>query len=616
MRPTLFLLALLGACGPKPAPAPVEPAPAPQTHAEPARTEDGLHADAVLGVSDPGLRVLLSEHWDATMEHSPTWATRLGDHRFDDRLWDSSPEADAAWTARVDGWIGRARALDATAMSAADQLTLRLFLWELEDGRARDVCRFSDWSVLPRSSALVSVNELPEDLVVQTPEDAANLLARYRAASGLIDQEGANLRRGLADGLVANAHSVGLVIEQLDQQLGTEDAEWPLLEPLTVDRPDWDPGFAAGWQTDLRAVVADEIRPALVRYRDLLRDEVLPEARPADATGLSALPLEGCYPALVESFTTLQTDPDTVHQRGLDALEGIHAEFRALGTELWQTDDLTAIFERLRTDEALFFETEEQVQAKAEQALAKATDAMPQAFGRLPEAACVVEPIPAYQAPYTTIAYYQQPTPGERPGTYFVNTYAPRTRPRHEAEVLAFHEAIPGHHLQIAISQELPDVPAFRRHMGFTAFVEGWALYTERLSDELGLYSGDLDRMGMLSFDAWRATRLVVDTGIHHKGWSREQAVAFFLENTPLAPNNIDNEVDRYITWPGQALAYKTGQLEIKALRTEAEAALGDDFDLSAFHDVVLGAGAVPLPVLRERVGAWTEQARTTPSGP
>jgi uncharacterized protein (DUF885 family) len=268
------------------------------------------------------------------------------------------------------------------------------------------------------------------------------------------------------------------------------------------------------------------------------------------------------------------------------------------------------IFERLRTDDALFFDSAEEVESKARSALAAAQTAMPDFFGRLPVAECVVEPIPDYEAPYTTVAYYRSATPGERPGTYFINIYAPETRPRHEAEVLAFHESIPGHHLQIAIAQELSEVPAFRRHGGFTAYVEGWALYTERLADEMGLYTGDVDRLGMLSFDAWRAARLVVDTGVHHKGWSREQAVAFLVENTPLATNNIDNEVDRYITWPGQALAYKTGQIEILRMRRQAEEALGSDFDIKAFHDVVLGAGAVPLPVLDARVAAWVEGQR------
>ncbi|MEM6926911.1 MAG: DUF885 domain-containing protein, partial [Myxococcota bacterium] len=310
--------------------------------------------------------------------------------------------------------------------------------------------------------------------------------------------------------------------------------------------------------------------------------------------------------ARIEDHTTLSRTADELHELGLASLRSIHAEFRTLGQAVFGTDDLTTIFERLRSDDALRFETAEQVEQTAEDALARAREAMPAFFGRLPQAPCIVEPIPEYLAPHTTIAYYQLPRPdGSRPGIYYVNTYAPETRPRHEAEVLAFHESIPGHHLQIAIGQELDALPAFRRHASFTAFIEGWALYTERLSEEMGLYTSDTDRLGMLSFDAWRASRLVVDTGLHAKGWSRQQAETFMAENTPLAINNIANEVDRYVNTPGQALAYKVGQLEIARLRDQAREQLGEAFSYPDFHDQVLGAGAVPLPVLASRIEAW-----------
>jgi uncharacterized protein (DUF885 family) len=228
-----------------------------------------------------------------------------------------------------------------------------------------------------------------------------------------------------------------------------------------------------------------------------------------------------------------------------------------------------------------------------------------------------VRPIPAHEAPFTTIAYYKQAVPGPQgtPGIYYINTWAPESRPRFEASALAFHESVPGHHLQIAVARELPDLPAFRRYQDATAFVEGWALYTERLADELGLYATDLDRLGMLSFDAWRSARLVVDTGIHHQGWTRAQAEAWMLENTPLAANNIRNEVDRYISTPGQALSYKTGQIEILALRAQAQAALGPAFSLPAFHDHLLSAGALPLPALRARMEAWIA-AQLPPEAP
>jgi uncharacterized protein (DUF885 family) len=232
---------------------------------------------------------------------------------------------------------------------------------------------------------------------------------------------------------------------------------------------------------------------------------------------------------------------------------------------------------------------------------------MPRWFGRLPRTPCLVKRVESFEEKDTTIAYYRQPAiDGSRPGTYYINTYAPETRPRYEAEALAFHESVPGHHTQIALAQEQSGLPEFRKHLGVTAYVEGWALYTERLAAEMGLYSGELDRMGMLSFDAWRASRLVVDTGIHVKGWTRPQARAYLTENTALAANNIDNEVNRYISWPGQALAYKLGQREIFALRVQAQQRLGARFDIRAFHDAVLAHGAVSLALLRAEVERWS----------
>jgi len=235
---------------------------------------------------------------------------------------------------------------------------------------------------------------------------------------------------------------------------------------------------------------------------------------------------------------------------------------------------------------------------------------VPRWFGIQPKAACEVRVIGMHEAPYTTIAYYREPSAdGKRPGSYMINTYQPETRPRYEAEALAFHESVPGHHLQIAIAQELTGLPEFRKHQGVTAYVEGWGLYSEHLADEMGLYSSDVDRLGMLSFDAWRACRLVVDTGIHSMGWSRQKAIDYMTENSVLASNNIANEVDRYIAWPGQAVAYKIGQREILRLRDEAKRKLGARFDIKAFHDAVLANGAVALPVLRQEIEAYIARA-------
>jgi uncharacterized protein (DUF885 family) len=339
----------------------------------------------------------------------------------------------------------------------------------------------------------------------------------------------------------------------------------------------------------------------------VLASEVLPRARAGAAVGVGSLPDgKACYRALIRRHIGFDQSPEELHRLGMRELEAINAEMVALGQKLFGEAELAAIVKRLRTDKKLYFETSEEVMTAARQALEAAKARTPEYFGILPKADCVVTAIPDYEAPYTTIAYYQPAhADGSKPGEYFINTFAPETRPRFEMQVLAYHEAIPGHHLQIAIAQERGDLPPFQRHDGNTAFVEGWALYTERLADEMGLYSGDLDRMGMLSYDAWRASRLVVDTGIHAMGWTRERAEQFMRERTALTETNIRNEVDRYITWPGQAVAYKVGQLEIRRMRAEAEAALGKAFDIEAFHDAVLRNGAVTLPVLDRVVDAW-----------
>jgi uncharacterized protein (DUF885 family) len=349
------------------------------------------------------------------------------------------------------------------------------------------------------------------------------------------------------------------------------------------------------------------VRPAFARYRDVLHDEVLPVARRSDVPGLMHVPGGAdAYRRLIRHHTSLDLDAEQVHATGLSEIARIDAEFVELGARVLGTGDLPGTLMRLRDDPALFFATRDEVQAKATDALARARDAIPDWFGILPATPCEVVRMEAHEEKHSTLAYYRQPAAdGSRPGQYFVNTYQPETRARYEAEALAYHEAIPGHHLQLAIGQERTDLPVFRRHLGPTAFVEGWGLYSERLSDEMGLYSGDLDRFGILSFDAWRACRLVVDTGMHALGWSRDEAIAFMSAHTALAANNIANEVDRYIVWPAQALGYKIGQLEMLRLRAEARDRLGEGFRIRAFHDVVLGAGAVPLSTLRELVAAF-----------
>lgn len=559
-------------------------------------------------VESPSLAQLLDEHWAAVLSADPLFATSLGVRDHDDRLDDRSEAGRSAKRAVLASFLDRARGLDPSTLNQADRTTLLLFVEELESDLAAEPCRFADWSLSPRTNPVTEWNYLPELHRVDTPEDLTRLLSRYRAIPAAIDQDIANLRRGAAEGLFSNAESTRRVLEMVKRQLDAPLPSWPLMAPAAARRPEWPSDEQT--RLELADAVKSGIVPALERYRALLEQEILPFARPEDQTGVGVLPFgPECYAAQIRRFTTLPLDAADLHEVGLAEAARIDREMAELGQKLFGLTDRGEVLHRLRTDPALHFKDAAEVQRTAEEALSAAKGAMYRAFGRRPEADCVVRVVPDYEAPFTTIAYYRQPAPdGSKPGEYFINVHEPTTRPRYEAEALAFHESIPGHHLQIAIAQELPALPAFRRHGGMTVFVEGWALYTEALADEMGLYSGDLDRMGKLSFEAWRAARLVVDTGLHALGWSRAQAKDFMQKHTALADNNIDNEVDRYITWPGQALGYKTGQMEITRLRRTAEARLGPKFDLASFHDAVLGGGAVTLSVLGEQVEAYIRE--------
>ena len=566
-----------------------------------------LTTAASQGIQHEGLARLLQNHWEATLVASPVMATELGDHRFDSRLGDPSLDSHGAWMEKERGWLEEARSLE--GLSGTDVTTHRLFIEELEVSLALETCSMHQWSFSPRSNFLGFANYLVELHPLTSVDDSAALFARTRAMPGWLAARLNTLREGLKRGLVTNAASTQKVMDMVQTQLEQPQSDWPALQFECPKDNCLDDSQKAQLVDQYNTLREEVLVGALKTYLAFLTEEVLPQARGPQSAGLVSLPGGGeCYQALIQRYTTRPLTADQIHQAGLDALTGIHAEFLTLGKALWDTEVLAEVFERLRTDPDLFFTSEDEVEQRAIDALAAARAKMPDFFDPAPKADCIVERVPDYEAPYTTIAYYRPGAPGgERPGTYFINTYAPETRPRHEAEVLAFHESIPGHHLQFAVAQELPEMPMFRRHLNQTVFVEGWALYTERLAAEMGLYSGDVDRLGMLSFDAWRASRLVVDTGIHAKGWTREEAEAFMAENTPLAPNNIHNEVDRYITWPGQALAYKTGQMEIWRMRREAEATLGESFDIRGFHNAVLSGGPVSLSVLEQQVDAWVE---------
>jgi uncharacterized protein (DUF885 family) len=585
------------------------------TMTKPVTQKSPLAADAVAGITDSSLRGVVADHWEFAMRWAPTWATTLGDHRFDDKLAPRDAASVEAMNAERDALLARMVAIDPATLGEVDRVTYEELRGRLEAEHALAICKTHEWVIDSSGGSLLGeLSYLVESHTVTKPKDAENLIARLKQGPKMIDDTIANLQLGLASGRVSSAEKIRRVIEQLDAELAKGVDGWAMATPKWTATPEPDPwpeGTRDRLNAQLREVVSQQIVPAVVRLRDFLRDGLLPKAR-TEKEGLVALPDgNACYRASILFHVGLPKTPEELHELGLAEIARTDKELAELGGKVLGTKDLASTISKLRDDKALYFANREDLLAAAQRSLDKAKAAIPRYFAVLPKADCVMREIPDYEAPYSTIAYYRQPHyDGSKPGEYFVNTYKPETRPKFELEALTWHESIPGHHLQIAIAQELGQLPMFRKLEGSTAFVEGWALYTEKLADEMGLYSTDTDRLGKVSYDAWRASRLVVDTGIHAMGWTRAQAEAFMRDHTALTPINISNEVDRYIGWPGQALAYKVGQIEILRLRADAEKRLGKRFELKSFHSVVLGAGAVTLPTLERRVNAWVENAR------
>lgn len=552
---------------------------------------------------------LAAEAWLGALTLDPILATSIGDRRFDDRLDDNSRAAHAAEERRLADLIERAHSLPSTGLEPADAVTRTALIAFLEMALDLEAADIDRWLVDPLEGPQVGFLNLASYQLVESPMDGDQMIERWRAMGPYVDEHAANIVAAIDDGFVEPEAPIRAVIDELDDLLGQSTRSWPLLDPAAAERPGWSDAERGRFAAGLEASVVDSIRPAFVRYRETLVDRVLPHARPDGRPGLAFVPGGAdAYRRLIRAHTSLDLTPEAIHAIGLAEVERIDSELEASAARALGPIDRSAAVDRLRTDPSLHFASREEIFATARAALDRARVAIPAWFGTLPRAVCEIVEMGAHEAKHSTIAYYLQPAEdGSRPGRYYLNTSEPTTRPRYEAEALAFHESIPGHHLQLAIAQELEGLPAFRRHAGTTAFIEGWGLYTERLSDTMGLYSGDLDRVGIASFDGWRACRLVVDTGMHALGWSRDRAIAFMLEHTALAPDNVVNEVDRYITWPGQALAYKLGQLEIQRLSDDARARLGGRFDIRAFHDAVLREGALPLSTLRTVVEAATQ---------
>lgn len=545
------------------------------------------------------LRTLADEYWNYLLEVNPTQALMLGDHRFDDKMESASREAEDEQIRRLRGFVDRASRLE--NLEADEAITRDVLIHEASTTATELEARTAEYDVNHTTGLQALLPVIIPQLPLEEPEHAEALVLKYRALGRALDEMTGRLREGVAGERTPPALTTEKTVQQLDALLGLPLEANPLLNVRVPAA--FDEAREAAWKDELAGVVESVIGPAVQRYRDTIVNEVLPVARPQDRSGTMWIPGgDEFYRNAIVRYTTLPLDPEEIHEIGLSQVERLSHEYRTLGREVLGTDDLEEIYGRLREDADLHFDSGVEVREAAEAALSKAKAAMKDWFGRLPRADCVVGETPSGP----TAFYFPPAVDGSRPGTFFVNTANPADLGRFELEALAYHEGIPGHHLQLAIAQELEDVAEFRKHAVVAAYAEGWGLYTERLADEMGLYTGPLERIGMLSADSMRAGRLVVDTGIHAKGWSRSRAIEFLVENSPMAVGTIENEVDRYIGMPGQALAYMIGRLEIQKLRAEAEDVLGERFDIKGFHDTVLGSGMVTLRILRRLVEEWT----------
>lgn len=555
------------------------------------------------------LERLLEEHWEWQLKSAPVQASMLGDRRYNDRWTDQSLNAIERRNNARKEFLRRVYAINKNELSGDDHLNYELFRRQLQ--KDVDGHQFRG-HLMPFShrGGVQNLDNLTSRLRLVTVRDFDDWLTRLGNIDELVDQTIALAEQGRKAGLMPPRILMQRIPKQIAMQLVERASDSPMFKsfenlPDSVPAADRERLRSAALKT-----IEDEVLPAYRKLDRYFSKKYLPATR--DSVGLSALANGSAwYEYLARSFTTTHMTPDDIHRLGLEEVKRIHGEMEKVIVEVGFEGSFQDFLVFLRTDPQFYFDNPQDLY-DAYLATSKRIDPeLIKLFGLLPRMPYGVKPIPDSIAPDTTTAYYSRPAAdGSRAGIYWVNLYRPEVRPKYEIEVLSVHEAMPGHHLQLSLQQELGDIPDFRRFSGFTAFVEGWGLYSEGLGYDLGLYKDPYSRFGQLTYDMWRAVRLVVDTGLHYKGWTRQQAIDFFKDNAAKAEHDIVNEIDRYIGNPGQALAYKIGQLKILALRARAERELGEDFDIRAFHDELLGAGALPLDLLELRMDVWLAKQR------
>jgi uncharacterized protein (DUF885 family) len=558
--------------------------------------------------ADAEFKALYEAMWEFELEENPLFATNVGDHRANDRLPKVSVNDSKRRHLHDLRFQKILESIDRAALSSANQVNYDILARQIREGLVEYDFQSHLTPITNLRGFHTEFPELRREVPLKSLKDYENYIARLRA----FDAYAAGHIEILRAGIAAQKTLPGVILIGYEPTIETHIVDNPerslLYEPL-VKFPS---GVPESEHARLREAALAAIRDSVVvgykRFRDFMKNEYVPASR--GSISVSALPGgRDYYRHRVRKFTTLDVTPEEVHQRGLAEVARIRGEMEAIREKVGFEGDLVAFFEHLRTEPKFYVSTPEELMKETSAILKRMDGELPTLFGKLPRMPYGLRPVPDYVAPRMPSAYYQQPAgDGTRAGFFYINTYNLKGRPLYELEALACHEAVPGHHLQIALQQEMTDLPNFRRYSDVTAFIEGWGLYSERLGLEAGFYTDPYSDFGRLSMEMWRACRLVVDTGMHYFDWTREKAIKYMQENSAESLHNIEAEIDRYIGWPGQALAYKMGELKIRELRAHAEKQLGDRFDVRSFHDTVLAGGAVPLDVLEKQVDAWISE--------
>lgn len=556
------------------------------------------------------LHALFDRSWEERLKESPLFATSAGRHEYNDRLSSETPADLERRYKRAKATLAELEAIDRTKLPADEGVNYDMFAQRLRNAIESYELGDDEITLNADSGFHTDFARLPKDVPLATVKDYENYISRLRAWPRYVGEQIALMRAGLKRGMTVprptlEGYDATIVAHVVDDP--AKSVFWAPFEtfPSTVPASEHARLRAAG-----RAAVLEGAIAGYQQFLDFFRKEYQPGARAT--LGASELPNGRAYYRLkIREFTTLDLTPEEIHKTGLAEVERISAEMNAVMKQVAFEGDFAAFLKFLRTDPRFYAKTPEELLEKASRIAKRADGKLPALFKTLPRLPYTVEPVPADLAPkYTTGRYVGAPQGSTQPGIYWVNTYKLDSRPLYNMQALTLHEAVPGHHLQIALSRELGKLPNFRRFSYISAFGEGWGLYSEWLGLEAGFYTDPYDNFGRLSYEMWRACRLVVDTGIHAFGWTRQQAIDYMAARTALPIHEVTTEIDRYISWPGQALAYKLGELKIKELRKRAEQALGTRFDVREFHDVVLGSGAVPLNVLEANVDRWIAAER------